>query len=223
MHVHTLSKSFQLVAAAALGIALSASPAVAADRQNLVADFRVGAPSSSAPTDAFDGIRWEQDPAVSVSTSTPDDQTRPRVIPFEYSDGYRTRARIHKVASLATLPLFVTEGFLGESLYNNPTSGKKTAHLAVAAAIGGLFAVNTVTGVWNLVEARKDPHDRTRRLAHGIFMLAADVGFLATAATGPGHEEEGSMEGSRSTHRAIAFTSIGLATTGYLIMLFGGR
>jgi hypothetical protein len=172
---------------------------------------------------AFAGVSWDQNPAASVST--PDDQTRQRVIPFEYSDGYRTRAKIHKLASIATLPLFVTEGFLGQSLYDNPTSGKRTAHLAVAAAIAGLFAVNTVTGVWNLVEARKDPHGRTRRLAHGILMLAADAGFLATAATGPGHEheEEGSVEGSRSTHRAIAFTSIGLATAGYLIMLLGGR
>ena len=139
MHVHTLSKSFQLVAAAALGIALSASPAVAADRQNLVADFRVGAPSSSAPTDAFDGIRWEQEPAVSVSTSTPDDQTRPRVIPFEYSAAYRTRAkRIHRIASFATLPLFAVEGILGQSLYDNPTSAKRGAHSGVAAAIGVL-------------------------------------------------------------------------------------
>ncbi len=222
MHVHTVSKSFQLVAAAALGIALSASPAGAADRQTLAADFRAGAPSSSTPADAFAGIRWEQNPAASVST-------RPTTRPGRASSPSSTATvtgpapASTKLASLATLPLFVTEGFLGESLYNNPTSGKKTAHLVVAAAIGGLFAVNTVTGVWNLVEARKDPHDRTRRLAHGIFMLAADVGFLATAATGPGHEEEGSMEGSRSTHRAIAFTSIGLATAGYLIMLFGGR
>jgi hypothetical protein len=221
MHLPLSSRPFEVVAAAALAVALSASPAVAAGRHGLAADFRAGAPSSSEPTGLFAGIDWEQNPAVPVTT--PDDQTRPRVIPFEYSDGYRTRARIHKLASIATLPLFVTEGFLGQSLYDNPTSGKKTAHLAVAAAIGGLFAVNTVTGVWNLVEARKDPHDRKRRLAHGILMLAADAGFLATAATGPSQEEGGSVEGSRSTHRAIAFTSIALATTGYLIMLFGGH
>jgi hypothetical protein len=223
MRLPRIPSPVQLVVAACLAIAVSASPAGAAGR--LAADFRTGAPSSSAPTGAFAGLSWEQNPALSVST--PDDQTKPRVIPFEYSDGYRTRARIHKTASYAMLPLVATEGFLGQSLYNDPTSGKKTAHLVVAGAIGGLFAVNTVTGVWNLVEARKDPHDRTRRLAHGILMLAADAGFLATAATGPGHEHEGSregsLEGSPSTHRAIAFTSFGLATAGYLIMLFGGR
>src|SRR5436190_16245768 len=77
---------------------------------------------------------------------------------FEYSEGYRTRARIHRVASFATLPLFVTEAFVGQSLYNEPTDGKRDAHLVVAGGIGALFAVNTVTGVWNLLEARKDPH-----------------------------------------------------------------
>ena len=142
----------------------------------------------------------------------------PPPVAFEYSDAYRVRAKIHKVASLATLPLFAAEGFLGQSLYDDPSSGKKDAHLAVAAGIGALFAVNSVTGVWNLLEARKDPTHRGRRLAHGLLMLASDGGFLATAALGPDHEGEG----SRGAHRAMAFTSIGLATTGYLIMLFGG-
>jgi hypothetical protein len=111
---------------------------------------------------------------------------------------------------------------LGQSLYDNPTDGKKSAHLAVASGIGVLFGVNTVTGVWNLVEARHDTNHRGRRWAHGLLMLAADGGFLATAATGPGDEHRFDQD-SRSTHRALAFTSIGLASTGYLIMLFGGH
>jgi hypothetical protein len=79
-----------------------------------------------------------------------------------------------------------------------------------------------VTGVWNLVEARKDPVHRTRRWVHGLMMLGADAGFVATAALGP-ESEHGETDGSRSTHRAVAFTSIGLATTSYLIMLFGAH
>ncbi len=152
------------------------------------------------------------------STQLPQGAAPPPVA-FEYSDAYRMRAKIHKVSSFATLPLFVAEGFLGQSLYDDPSSGKKDAHLAVAAGIGALFAVNTVTGVWNLIEARKDPTHRGRRLTHGLLMLAADGGFVATAALGPGDDNEG----SRGAHRAMAFTSIGLASTGYLIMLFGGN
>ena len=112
--------------------------------------------------------------------------------------------------------------FVGQSLYNDPTEGKKTAHLAVATGIGALFAVNTVTGVWNLMEGRHDPNGSRRRWVHGLLMLGADAGFLATAMTAP-ENEHGSVEGSRATHRAIAFTSISAASAGYLIMLFGGH
>ena len=146
----------------------------------------------------------------------------PPPVAFEYSDGYRMRAKIHRISSYATLPLFATEAVLGQSLYSDPSSGKKDAHLAVAGTIGALFAVNTTTGVWNLIEARKDPTHRTRRLAHGLLMLGADAGFVATAALGPS-SENGGNEGNRSAHRAMAFTSIGLATASYLIMLFGGH
>jgi hypothetical protein len=141
---------------------------------------------------------------------------------FEYSDGYRMRAKIHRISSFATLPLFATEAVLGQSVYSDPTSGKKDAHLAVAGVMGALFAVNTATGVWNLIEARKDPVHRKRRLVHGLMMLGADAGFVATAAMGPS-SEHGESEGSRGAHRAMAFTSIGLATASYLIMLFGGN
>ncbi|HET7220422.1 MAG TPA: hypothetical protein VFJ02_20350 [Vicinamibacterales bacterium] len=161
---------------------------------------------------------------VTVPEAAPDQAqtTAPPPRAFEYSDGYRMRAKIHRISSFATLPLFATEAVLGQSLYSDTTSGKKDAHLAVAGAMGALFAVNTTTGVWNLIEARKDPVHRKRRLVHGLMMLGADAGFVATAALGPS-SEHGESEGSRSTHRAVAFTSIGLATASYLIMLFGGN
>jgi hypothetical protein len=160
-------------------------------------------------------------PPAAAQQADPQQGAAPPQVAVEYSDGYRLRAKIHKVASFATLPLVATEGAIGQSLYSDPTSGKKDAHLAVATGIGALFAVNTVTGVWNLIEARKDPVHRGRRWAHGLLMLGADAGFLATAALGP-ESEHGDAEGSRGTHRAVAFTSIGMATVGYLIMLFGG-
>jgi hypothetical protein len=163
--------------------------------------------------------------AVAVAgadASFADAQTSPPPRATEYSDAYRLRAKIHRISSFATLPLFGTEAILGQSLYSDPSSSKKDAHLMVAGGIGALFAVNTVTGVWNLVESRKDPDKRGRRLLHGVLMLSADAGFLATAALGP-ESEHGEIEGSRSTHRAVAFTSIGLASAGYLIMLFGGN
>jgi hypothetical protein len=153
------------------------------------------------------------------------EQTAPPPRVTEYSHGYQVRAKIHKYASFATLPLFATELALGQSLYNDPGGGKKTAHAIVGAGIGSLFAVNSVTGVWNLLEGSKDPVGRKRRLTHGILMLAADAGFFATFLNAPGsHELDfNQFNDSRSTHRTVAITSIGLATAGYLTMILGGK
>ncbi|HKW00560.1 MAG TPA: hypothetical protein VJN96_12085 [Vicinamibacterales bacterium] len=188
-----------------------------------------------SPTLAGASPRWmahvtfleSSDPIPNVATLAPDlnlvegqAAARPQV--FEYSEGYQTRLKIHKIASLATIPLFVAEGVVGQSLYNEPTSGKRTAHLWIATGIGVLFGVNTVTGVWNLTEARHDPNGRGRRLTHSILMLAADAGFFATAVTGPGHHfrDPAAYDSSRSLHRNLAFTSITLASVGYAIVLF---
>jgi hypothetical protein len=145
---------------------------------------------------------------------------------IDYSHGYEVRAKIHKYGSYATLPLLGTEVALGTSLYDDPrshTSSKRSAHIAVGTAITGLFAVNTVTGVWNLVESRKDPSHRTLRLVHGLLMLGADAGFVAAFGTGPSGEHLVNFDNNKGTHRAIALTSIGVATGGYLIMLFGNK
>lgn len=155
-----------------------------------------------------------------------DDAQSPAVrkVAFEYSDAYKTRAKIHKYAAFATLPLFVTEFALGQSLYSNPSDSKKGAHVAIGTSIIGLYGVQAVTGVWNLVDASKDPNGHTRRTVHGILMLASGAGFAITPMFAPGHHdvlENGSS--SAATHRAVAFTSMGIGTVGYLMMLFGGK
>lgn len=139
---------------------------------------------------------------------------------FEYSEGYRQRARIHRIASFATIPIFATEAIIGQSLYSNPTDAKREAHVLVSGALGGLFFINTVTGVWNLVEARKDPHFGKRKWAHAVLMMGANVGFIASAALAP-DSEHGEPSDSRAAHRTVSVSAIALATTGYFIMLFG--
>lgn len=166
--------------------------------------------------------------ATSVETTEAaagQDQT-PRPQAIEYSEGYETRAKIHKYASFATLPLLGTEVLLGQHLYNDPysrTSSYRGAHIAVGTAITGLFAVNTVTGVWNLVEGWKDPNHRSLRLMHGVLMLASDAGFAAAYGTGPGGRNLVNFDSNKATHRAVAFTSIGVAAGSYLMMLIGNR
>jgi hypothetical protein len=148
---------------------------------------------------------------------------------IEHSDAYLTRAKIHKVASLATLPLFAAELALGDSLYNTPTGagGKRAAHAIVGSGIVGLFGVNTVTGAWNLFgEGWTETQGRTRRLVHGLLMMAADVGFLATTASAPNSGNSRAaltFETSKVTHRNLAIASISVGTAGYLLMLFGSH
>lgn len=143
----------------------------------------------------------------------------PRPMAFEYSDGYRTRLKIHKYASFATLPLFVAQFAVGQKLYDgNASDSTRSAHTALAVSTAALFGVNTVTGVWNLYEGRKDPNKSTKRKVHGILMLVADAGFVATGALAPDDDDGG---GDRSTHRTVALASMGVATVAYLIMLLG--
>ena len=184
---------------------------------------RFGPPGAdtSSPRDPYARLfplaAVEPAPLAGTVTATPQSQAPPP--PIEYSQAYKTRLKIHKVGSFAVLPLFATELLLGQSLYDHGGSGaKKGAHVAVGVGIGALFGINTVTGVWNLWEGRKDPNGRTRRVAHSLLMLAADAGFAATAALAPDSEHPGYAD-DRSAHRAVAITSIGLGTAGYLLML----
>ncbi len=143
----------------------------------------------------------------------------------EHSQAYETRKKIHKIASFATLPLFGTELWLGQSLYNTSANNgsMRAAHGIVGAGIVGLFAVNTVTGAWNMFgEDRKDPEGRTLRLTHGLLMMAADVGILLTTRSGPNsHSQRQALtfETNKATHRNMAIASISVGTAGYLIML----
>jgi hypothetical protein len=148
---------------------------------------------------------------------------------IEYSDQYYTRLKIHKLASYLTVPLFVAQYLAGRELWNNPDSHgwARDAHGPLAAGIAGLFAVNTVTGVWNLWDSRKDPNGRTRRWVHGLTMLAADVGFVVVGATVPDNEfdENGGTgqapvnSSGASTHRNVAIGSMALAMGSYVMML----
>ncbi len=174
----------------------------------------------------IDSTSFHFDPASLTSPpwgGEPNTQvTRPKAI--SYSHGYTVRGSIHKYASIATLPLFAAQFAVGQKLYNNPGDNSlRSAHSGLAAGTAVLFGLNSVTGVWNLMEGRHDPNGRRRRLIHGILMLTADAGFVATAALAPGGEgrrQVTSPNDRRATHRAVALSSMGVATASYLYMLF---
>ena len=147
---------------------------------------------------------------------------RPRAV--EYSEAYHVRLAIHMIASFATLPLFVAEYILGRKLITSSTVSQSTrqAHQTVATGVAALFAVNTVTGAWNLWDSRKTTQGSLRRWLHSGLMFAADAGFVATGLTAPHHEHFQTYQPSSSSatrHQAIAIASMGTALASYAMML----
>jgi hypothetical protein len=224
-----------LIHALAVLVCLGAVPAVAfPDGSSSPLPACVADAPRPGPWDVEFGAPIPADPAPLLVYSISTDQAAAapvrRPIPFEYSEGYKTRAKVHKYASFATLPLFIANYVVGQDLYNNRTESKKGAHVGLVTGTAVLFGVNTVTGVWNLWEGRNDPNHRAKRTTHGILMIAADVGFLATAMLAPEGEDHERFAAaptvsntSASTHRAVAVTSMAIATVSYLIMLIGGH
>lgn len=187
----------------------------------LLAITLLGAPvDSTRPASA--GVETTRDgagaslEAVRRAFGARPDTTRPRA--FAYSDGYEKRQTIHKTASYVTLPLFALQYAAGTQLFDKSTDAPAWArrvHGPAATGIAALFVVNTVTGVWNLWEARPDPEGRVRRTTHGVLMLLADAGF---AYTGSLAEQAERSPDKRQLHRNVALTSLGIATASYLVM-----
>src|SRR5579884_1275626 len=162
---------------------------------------------------------------VSALVSAPvDTPTVRRRHAIEYSDQYYTRLTIHRYGSYAMLPLFAAEYSLGQNLINDasPPSWLKPTHGVVALGIGALFTVNTVTGAWNLWEARDDPSNRGLRYTHTILMLASDLGFAITGAQTPSHHSSdfAEIQSSQNRHRNRAIGSMAVSTAGTALMWF---
>jgi hypothetical protein len=200
-------------APALVGIASDSTPVVS-DSTPPASDSAV-APTGPLLSREQSGIRADGDDAAPADTG----QVRPRAV--EYSEGYGKRLEIHRIASYAELPLFAAEFIVGQKLLSDERNtgtapgGLKTTHTILAGGLGVLFAVNTVTGVWNMVEARHDPAGRTRRTIHGLSMLVADAGFLWTASLANGARHS---DAQATRHRNVAIASISVATASTLMM-----
>jgi hypothetical protein len=177
--------------------------------------------SAAPPMELGPRLPRRFEPAQPVFSLPDSGRQRPRAV--EYSDFYYTRLTIHRIASYATVPLFVGEYILGTKLYNSPPGSRTTQewHRAFALGVAGLFAVNTVTGAWNLWDSRHDPAGRTRRYIHAALMFLADAGFVATGITAPSPRRIlfSATPVNLSAHRAIAMASMGTALASYAMML----
>jgi hypothetical protein len=172
-------------------------------------------PAEPVPTAT---VTWSGPPAGARTVLAPGD-TIPRPTVVDYSEGYATRLKIHRIASYTMLPLFAAQYASGQQLIKNGRAAPAWArdiHGPTATGVAALFTINTVTGVWNMWEARKDPAERTRRTLHGLLMLAADAGFTATGILASGAGDNGSR---RNLHRDVAYGSMAVSLVSYAIML----
>ena len=205
--------------AIAVLIQASASPKSAADATPTVGDTTeatVSADSTAAAARriAFLDARAMPGWAYPVVSDT---QPRRRRHAVQYSDWYYRRLQVHRWGSWLELPVFGTEYWLGQKLINDVelASWVKPSHTAVAGVLGGLFTINTITGVWNLYDSRNDTEDRALVWTHSALMLASDAGFAITGALGGSAKHAGS---ARNNHRSLAIASMSLATAGTLLM-----
>ena len=140
---------------------------------------------------------------------------------IQISDAYVTRLAIHRIASYATIPLFVAQGLVGAKLYSadnggtNVSDGWRVTHNVVGGAIGVLFAVNTVTGSLNWWDTRYQPKGRAWRTVHSALMLAADGGLAYAATLGMGSRF---TQQDRERHKNWAIGSSVVALAGYAMM-----
>lgn len=153
--------------------------------------------------------------AVGRAIAAPSDTVRRRRA-IELSDWYYRRLEIHRLGSYAELPLFAAEYWVGDRLMARGVpiaNWVKPTHIGLAAGIGGLFAINTLTGGWNLVEGWSQLGDkRTLVVAHTILMLAADGGFAGASLL------VHNRVSAERQHRAVAAVSMGAATVSTVMM-----
>jgi hypothetical protein len=176
----------------------------------------IAADSAASPRRRIAVLDARPVPAWALSAVS-DTQPRRRRHAVEYSDWYYRRLQIHRWGSWLELPVFGTEYWLGQKLINDVQLANwvKPTHTAVAGVLGGLFTVNTITGVWNLYDSRHDTEDRALVWTHSALMLASDAGFAITGALAGGAKRAGV---DRNAHRAVAITSMSLATAGTVLM-----
>lgn len=201
---------------------MPAAPADTADSARIVAVDHAPRPALDTAWLAGATLDARLVPHVELA---PDDTNPPRRRPraIEYSDWYYRRLLIHRWGSYLELPVFAAEYYFGQKLLNGPfpvPSWYRPAHIATAVTLGGLFGVNTITGLWNLWDSRQATDQRGLVWTHSALMLASDAGFLATAALAHG-ARRGANDAVR--HKNVAMASFGVATLGTVIMWFGRK
>ncbi len=167
---------------------------------------------------ALESPRWDQ---TRLYDGLQDTLRRRRRVPtIEYSETYHTRVGIHKALSYVMIPLFIGSAYTGFQLRNKKEAAPQWArdiHGPLAAGTAVVFGMNTLTGVWNMWEGRKDPQGRGKRLLHGGLFLAAVAGFTYVTVAGDNIYSSGKPN---RWHRDVALASMGVSVVSWSLMIF---
>jgi hypothetical protein len=161
-------------------------------------------------------------PSLADQATDTTKKKRPALV--AYSDWYGRRLAIHRTMSWAMIPLFAVSYYTGERLardgFRNSPRNIRVIHPWAATSATVVFGVNTVTGVWNLWDARHDPEGRKRRIIHSVLFMIADAGFAYAGSIGQEARDDSAI---RSRHRTIALSSMGVSYVSMMLMLLGGK
>jgi hypothetical protein len=170
-----------------------------------------------APLISASWIDWEVLRGAVQDTARP----RQRARAVEYSGFYHTRLKLHRILSYSMIPLFVGSYVTGDQILknrNNPPKWATSLHKPFAIATGSVFAVNTVTGLWNLWDSRKNPEGQTKRTVHSLLFIAATAGFTY-AGTSLASDAVNRADRNRF-HRQVAVASMGVSVVSWGMMVF---
>jgi hypothetical protein len=118
------------------------------------------------------------------------------------------------------LPLFAGSFLTGVQIIRKADGAPKWAkdwHAPFATATATVFTLNTITGLWNLWDSRKDPAGRTKRIVHGLLFMAANAGFTYAGTTLANQAEQDGSK--RNLHRTVALSSMGVSVASWALML----
>lgn len=155
-----------------------------------------------------------------VNIADQDTVRRQRRKAYEYSNGYTLRNTVHRRLSYAMLPLFALSYASGDQILakgSDAPQWAKSMHRPSATASAVLFTANAVTGGWNLIEGRRDPNGRTKRILHSVLFMGASAAFVYSG-TQLANEAEQSSE-KRRQHRNVNIAAMGVSTASWLLML----
>ncbi len=180
-----------------------------------------GYTSPAAPLVGSGGINWREIAESGAAGREDTARTRRRTKAVEYSGFYHARLTLHRWLSFAMIPLFVGSYITGDQVLKYSTDAPQWAinwHRPLATATAVVFTANTITGIWNLWDSRKDPAGRAKRYIHSLLFLVADAGFAYSGITLA--RDARTSQQKRIQHRNIALASMGVSITSWGMMLF---